>query len=270
LCGNGSSTTYRKLEVPRFFVEQPLSVHTHVALPAPVAHHARTVLRLREGDSIVLFNGQGGEYRARLAAARSVGAGALQAEVIGFDPIEREPSLRITLIQAQASSDKLDWVIEKAVEIGIARVIVTGMARSTVRLDEARRARRLQHWRELIIAASCQCGRNRPPAVLTAHSLADALAQTGDATVKWILDPAAPNRLAPAPSGPCEAALVVWPEGGFASDEGDMATHAGYVPISLGPRILRTETAGLVAAAAWLALSGEFSRAGNAREQTPD
>src|SRR5689334_7487396 len=84
------------------------------------AHRARTVLRLREGNSIVLFNDQGGEYRARLAAARSAGVGALQAEVVGFDPIEREPSLHITLIQAQASSDKLDWVIEKAVEIGIA------------------------------------------------------------------------------------------------------------------------------------------------------
>ena len=247
------------MPAPRFFVEQPLSVGTHVALPAAVAHHARTVLRLREGDSIVLFNGQGGEYRARLAAARSAGAGALQAEVTGFDPIEREASLRITLIQAQASSDKLDWVIEKAVEIGIARVIVTGMARSSVRLDEARRARRLQHWRELVIAACCQCGRNRPPDVLTAHSLADALAQARDANLKWILDPAAPQGLAPAPTRPCEAALVVGPEGGFEESEVDQAVRVGCVPISLGPRILRTETAGLVAAAAWLALSGEFS-----------
>jgi 16S rRNA (uracil1498-N3)-methyltransferase len=258
------------MPAPRFFVDQPLSVDTQATLPAAVAHHACTVLRLREGDSIVLFNGQGGEYRARLAAARSAGAGALQAEVVGFDPIERDPSLHITLIQAQASSDKLDWVIEKAVEIGIARVIVTGMARSTVRLDEARRARRLQHWRELAIAACCQCGRNRPPAVLTAHSLADALAQTGDANVKWILDPTAPRGLARAPSGPCEAALAVGPEGGFEASEVDQATQAGYVPISLGSRILRTETAGLVAAAAWLALSGEFSPAGSAQEHPAD
>jgi 16S rRNA (uracil1498-N3)-methyltransferase len=258
------------MPAPRFFVEQPLSVDTHVELPAAVAHHARTVLRLREGDPLVLFNGQGGEYRARLAATGSAGGRALQAEVIGFDPIELEPSLRITLIQAQSSSDKLDWVIEKAVEIGIARVIVAGMARSTVRLDEARRARRLQHWRELTIAACCQCGRNRPPDVLTAHSLADALAQAGDANAKWILDPAAPRGLAPAPSRPCEAALVVGPEGGFEASEVDQAERAGYLPISLGSRILRTETAGLVAAAAWLALSGEFSPAQNTQEQPPD
>lgn len=252
------------MPAPRFFVEQPLSVDTRIALPAAVAHHARTVLRLREGDSIVLFNGQGGEYRAKLVAGAAA-AKALQAEVIGFDPIDREPSLGITLIQAQASADKLDWVIEKAVEIGIARVIVTGTARSTVRLDEARRARRLQHWRELAIAACCQCGRNRPPAVLAAHSLADALAEAGDANVKWILDPAAPRGLAPAPSRPCHGVLVVGPEGGFEAFEVDLAAQAGYIPISLGARILRTETAGLVAAAAWLAISGEFNRAESAK-----
>jgi 16S rRNA (uracil1498-N3)-methyltransferase len=258
------------MPAPRFFVEQPLSVDTRIALPAAVAHHARTVLRLREGDSIVLFNGQGGEYRAKLAAGAAA-AGPLQAQVDGFDPIEREPSLGITLIQAQASADKLDWVIEKAVEIGIAHVIVTGTARSTVRLDEARRARRLQHWRELAIAACCQCGRNRPPAVLAAHSLADALAEAGDANVKWILDPAAPRGLAPAPSRPCHAVLVVGPEGGFEASEVDLAEQAGYIPISLGPRILRTETAGLVAAAAWLAISGEFNRAESAQTaQQPD
>ena len=253
------------MPAPRFFVEQPLSVDTRIALPAAVAHHARTVLRLREGDSIVLFNGQGGEYRAKLAAAGAAAAAPLQAEVIGFDLIEREPSLGITLIQAQASADKLDWVIEKAVEIGFARMILTGTARSTVRLDEARRARRLQHWRELAIAACCQCGRNRPPAVLAAHSLADALAQAGDANVKWILDPAAPRGLAPAPSRPCHAVLVVGPEGGFEASEVDLAAQAGYIPISLGPRTLRTETAGLVAAAAWLAVSGEFNRAESAQ-----
>jgi len=244
---------------PRFFVEEPLSANANIALPAAVAHHARTVLRLREGDPIVLFDGRGGEYRAKLAAGRSPGAGPLHAEVIGFDPIEREPSLHITLIQAQAASDKVDWVVEKSVEIGIARVIVTGTARSTVRLDQARRARRLQHWRELAIAACCQCGRNRPVTVLGAHSLADALTEAGDAHFKWILDPAAPRGLAPAPSKACRAILVVGPEGGFEPLEVQLAAQAGYAAISLGPRILRTETAGLAAAAAWLALNGEFS-----------
>jgi len=242
---------------PRFFVEQPLSVDAHIALPAAVAHHARTVLRLRDGDPIVLFNGSGGEYHARLAAAS--GAGTLQAEVIRFDPVEREASLQITLIQAQATSDKIDWVVEKAVEIGVARVIVTGTARSTVRLDETRRARRVQHWRELAIAACCQCGRNRPPAILAAPSLAVAVTHAGDAQLRWMLDPAAADAIAPAPSDVRRIAMTVGPEGGFDSDEVQHLAQAGYRAISLGPRILRTETAGLVAAAACLALSGALS-----------
>jgi 16S rRNA (uracil1498-N3)-methyltransferase len=244
---------------PRFFVELPLSAHARITLPPAVAHHARTVLRLREGDAIVLFNGLGGEYRAQLAGGREAAAAPLQADVIGFDPIEREPSARITLIQATATSDKIDWVIEKAVEVGVARVIVTAAARSTVRLDEARAARRLQHWRELAIAACCQCGRNRPVAVSIVKSLAEALGQAHEADFKWILDPAAPCGLPPAPKGAHRACLAVGPEGGFEPGELQLTAEAGYAPISLGPRILRTETAGLVAAAAWLALNAEFS-----------
>jgi 16S rRNA (uracil1498-N3)-methyltransferase len=245
------------VRAPRFFVEAPLLVGARVALPAAVAHHARSVLRLHDGDPIVLFNGSGGEYRARLAVSSP--AAALQAEVIAFDPIEREPSLRITLIQAQAASDKIDWVIEKAVEVGIARIVVTATARSAIRLDEARLARRLQHWRALTIAACCQCGRNRPPVVLAAQSIAVAIAQASDAQLKWVLDPGAPNGLAAAPSGMQRVAMAVGPEGGLDPDELQSLAQAGYTRISLGPRILRTETAGLAAAAACLALNGEFT-----------
>lgn len=244
------------MRAPRFFVEQPLAVDARIALPAAVAHHARTVLRLRDGDPIVLFNGSGGEYRARLAAGGP--AGALHAELIGFDPIEREPSLHVTLIQAQATSDKIDWVVEKAVEVGVARVIVTASARSSAKLDEARLARRLQHWRALAIAACCQCGRNRLPTILAAPSLAVAVSEAQDVQVKWTLDPAAHDTLAPVPSDTSRLALAVGPEGGFDADEIQHLAQAGYMAISLGPRILRTETAGLVAAAACLALSGEY------------
>jgi 16S rRNA (uracil1498-N3)-methyltransferase len=243
---------------PRFFVEHALSVDTRVPLPAAVAHHAVTVLRLREGDTLVLFNGRGGEYRARLVGP-DAGAGLRQVEVIGYDPIEREATSRITLIQALATSDKIDWVIEKAVELGVARIIVTAAARSTVRLDPPRRERRLQHWRELAIAACGQCGRNRPPAILATSSLDEALQLAVDADLKWVLDPAASGGLSRAPAAPHSAALAVGPEGGFESEETQRAVRTGYVPVSLGPRILRTETAGLAAVAAWLALNGEFS-----------
>jgi 16S rRNA (uracil1498-N3)-methyltransferase len=246
------------VQAPRFFVDRPLSVEVRIELPAAVVHHACRVLRLREGDTIVLFNGQGGEYRARLAGAPHTGAG-LQAELIGFDPIEREPWLRITLIQALATSDKIDWVIEKAVELGVARVIVGATARSTARLDPARQARRLQHWRELAIAACCQCGRNRPMPVLAAGSLAEALAQVADADTRWILDPAALRSLPTAHLESPTVALAIGPEGGFDAAETQLAAQAGFAPISLGPRILRTETAGLAAAAALLVVNGGFS-----------
>jgi 16S rRNA (uracil1498-N3)-methyltransferase len=244
---------------PRFFVDQPLSEGARVTLPDGVAHHARAVLRLRAGDPIVLFNGRGGEYRARLVAEHDAAARHLQADVNAFDPIEREARLSITLIQALATSDKIDWVIEKAVEVGVARVIVAPAARSTARLDGVRRERRLQHWRELVIAACSQCGRNTPATVVAATSLAEALGQASEAHFKWILDPAAAPGLPRAAAEPRSTALAIGPEGGFDPQELQLAARSGFVPISLGPRIFRTETAGLAAATAWLALHAEFS-----------
>jgi 16S rRNA (uracil1498-N3)-methyltransferase len=243
---------------PRFFVEQALSVGACVTLPARVAHHARNVLRLRAGDPIVLFNGAGGEYRARLTGAGAAPA-LVQADVVEFDPVEREARIAVTLIQALATSDKIDWVVEKAVEIGVARVIVAATARSAVQLDGARRERRLQHWRELVIAACCQCARNRLVPVLMAPSLGEALEQARDAHFKCILDPAAAHGLPPAPPEARGAAVAVGPEGGFDFDELRLAAQSDFVPVSLGPRILRTETAGLAAATAWFALNGEYA-----------
>ena len=207
----------------------------------------------------MLFDGRGGEYRARIELANAR-AGAF-AQVLEFDPVEREASAQLTLIQALAASDKLDWVVQKAVEVGVARVILTGTARSTVELDEPRGARRLRRWRELAIAACCQCGRNRVPGIDVTASLADALALAGEADFRWLMEPGATESFARAPHTPHRAALAVGPEGGFEPSELQLARQAGYVGVSLGPRILRTETAGLAAAAIWLALNGEFGPA---------
>jgi 16S rRNA (uracil1498-N3)-methyltransferase len=246
------------LKAPRFHLDRPLAAGQRVDLPATVAHHARNVLRLREGDPLVLFNGQGGEWRAQLAGA-AAGSRHLQADVLAFDPVEREPALRITLIQALAAADKIDWIVEKAVEVGVARVVVAPAARSTARLDEARRARRLAHWNDIAVAACCQCGRNRLVPVLASATLAQALDGAAGSGPRWILDPSAARGLAPPSPGPCELTLAIGPEGGFDLAELALAGQAGFEPIRLGARILRTETAGLAAASAWLALSGEFS-----------
>jgi 16S rRNA (uracil1498-N3)-methyltransferase len=246
------------LKAPRFHLDRALAPGQRVELPPAVAHHAQAVLRLREGDALVLFNGQGGEWRARLLGAVPASR-RLQAELIAFDPVEREPALRITLIQALASADKIDWMVEKAVEIGVARVVVTPAVRSTVRLDEARRARRLAHWNEIAAAACCQCGRNRLVPVLASATFVQALEAAAASGPRWILDPGAARGLqAPAP-GAGEVTLAIGPEGGFDAAELALAGQAGFEPVRLGARTLRTETAGLAAASACLALAGEFS-----------
>ena len=214
---------------------------------------------MREGDSLVLFNGQGGEYHARLIRLPGAGTSSLHADILGFDPVEREARVSITLIQALTTSDKIDFVIQKAVEIGVQRVIIAAAARSTVRLEPARRERRLQQWRDLVIAACCQCGRNRPMRVESMKTMAEAFAEMREAAFKWVLDPGAQRGLPATPPQARPTAVAIGPEGGFDPGEIELAAQAGFEPVSLGARVLRTETAGLAAAAAWLALNGEFS-----------
>lgn len=239
------------MALPRFWVDLALQAGERVELPAPVAHHAGRVLRLRAGDECILFNGRGGEFRARLAP------GGLAADVLAFDPVEREARLRISLVQALTSADKTDWIVEKAVELGVARLIVVPSARSTVRLDGERGARRLAHWRDLVASSCGQCGRNRLMPVELADTPAQALALAGG-EARFILDPAAtPGAGVRAPGG--SLALAVGPEGGFTGDELALAENAGYRRLRLGQRILRTETAGLAACAAFLAICDEYS-----------
>jgi 16S rRNA (uracil1498-N3)-methyltransferase len=241
---------------PRFFVDAPLAAGGSVLLPAELAHHATRVLRLGDGAPIVLFNGHGGECAARLLTG---GAAAL-AQVESFDPIERESPLRLTLLQALVAAEKLDWIVEKAVELGVARILVTATQRSVVRLDAARAARRIRHWAEVVRAACCQCGRNRVPPVEFHDRFASALAALPANEPRLLLLPTAERDLCPATAGE-RAVLAVGPEGGFADTEVAQAAREGFVAVRLGPRVLRTETAGLAALAALQAASGDLARA---------
>lgn len=244
------------MAMPRFHLDARLAVGDLLRLPEDVAHHARRVLRLPAQARIVLFDGRGGEYPATL----HLDVDGAQAHIDAFDPVERESPLELTLLQALVSAEKLDLIVEKAVELGVARILVVPMRRGVVRLDAERGARRLQHWRDVVRVACCQCGRNRLPAVEFHGGFDSALAAVAADSLRLQLLPSAtaslPGRL---PVG--RVAVLVGPEGGFSDDETQRAGRAGFVAVRLGPRILRTETAGLAALAALQALGGDFGAA---------
>lgn len=239
---------------PRFYIDAPLHADSLIDLPSRLAHHASHVLRLRDGAPVVLFNGRGGEYRGALAQRGS--RVALQAH----DPIERESPIRITLVQAWIATDKLEWVVEKCVELGVARFVLYPARRSVVQLDAARRGRRLERLRDTVVAACCQCGRNRLPEVQAFDDLATALetAVTAGGT-GFVLLPGAPHSLAAAaPSHGPAFGVAVGPEGGFDEAELALAEGCGYRAVRLGSRVLRTETAGVAATATLQAVCGDF------------
>jgi 16S rRNA (uracil1498-N3)-methyltransferase len=245
-----------------------LSVGTEIVLPRELAHHAGQVLRLHEGDELVLFNGEGGEFRGSLH-----GAGReLRVSLRDYDATDRLAPLDITLVQALAVADKMDWIVQKAAELGVRRVQPVAAERSVLKLVGDREAKRLAHWRQVAISAAEQCGCNRPLQVDELQSLAGWLGKNelsrapddgsdaGQARnmQRWILHPEEGERLSslPRPSGP--VALLIGPEGGWSAAELQAARRAGCQPVAMGPRVLRTETAGLAAVAAMLALWGDF------------
>lgn len=243
------------MTVARFFVDADLVAGAALPLPAAVAHHATRVLRLRDRAPIVLFNGRGGEFAARLRTCND----RAFADIESFDPIERESPLQVTLIQALIANEKLDWVIEKAVELGVARVMIAPAARSVVRLSGDRLARRREHWREIAVSACCQCGRNRLPVIDFAASIERALAAVEAVPQRLVLAPGSARRLSA--TQPIATCVAVGPEGAFSEAELRSAEALYFTRASWGPRVLRTETAGLAALAALQTLHGDCARA---------
>lgn len=244
------------MRAARFYIDAPLAPDTRIELPPRVAHHAARVLRLRDGESIVVFNGLGGEFAARFA----VDDRRAFAAIGSFDPVEREAPLSITLVQSFIATEILDWVVEKAVELGVHSIVLTPAQRSVVRPANDRLARKLERLRESIIAACAQCGRNRIPPIAASATLAAAL-QGGldDGAHGFLLQPNAELPLVKALLIGHRVALAVGPEGGFDDDELALAQRLGYREYRVGPRVLRTETAGLAALAALQAVAGDFA-----------
>ena len=242
--------------IPRLYCAQALEPGAMVVLPDHAAHHAVRVLRLKLGERVTLFNGAGGEFDAELAriAGREVCV-QLRAHLA----VERESPLAVTLVQALASADRMDYAVQKAVELGACAFQPVVSERSVARLDAARGAKRVAHWQQIAVAACEQCGRNRVPTVHALLALGDWLAAPSAAASRLLLFPEARTGLQgmQAPAGPVE--ILVGPEGGFTATEIDTALAGGWRAIRLGPRILRTESAGAAALAALAALWGDYA-----------
>ncbi|MDB5805709.1 MAG: rRNA ((1498)-N(3))-methyltransferase [Betaproteobacteria bacterium] len=242
----------------RLYCPVPLAAGATLALPEAAAHHARDVLRLSVGDEVTLLNGLGGEYRARLA---TVDKKHVAAEILEFHQRESEPPYPITIAQSLATGDKMDWVIEKSVELGAAAIVPLAAARSVLRLDPARAAKRAAHWQAIVQSACEQCGRNRVPAVAPVTPLLDWLATQADTPgLKLMLSPVHAQKFSelapPVPGTPI--ALLIGPEAGLSDAEEAAAQAAGFQPVLLGPRVMRTETAALAALAAIHGRWGDF------------
>jgi len=244
-----------------------LACGQRVELPAAAAQHLTRVLRLRDGATLTVFDGRGGEYAATLQLGLR---GAAQVDVGEHRAIERESRVRIMLLQGLARGERMDWIIQKATELGVAAIMPIASQRSVVQLESERGDRRLQHWRAIALAACEQCGRNTPPTLEAARSLAEALACVAAEPLRLLLEPTAEQTLQDAlsaPSGgpagevdePRRVVLLVGPEGGWDPLELALAHAAGCRAVRLGPRVLRTETAGLAALVAVQCLAGDFT-----------
>ena len=239
----------------RHFVDAPLRVGATLDLPEAAVAHLVRVLRLQAGDPVVLFNGDGCDYPARLLVAGKRGA---QAEVLERIPLDNESPLPITLVQGIARGEKMDLILQKATELGVARIAPVLTERTEVKLDAERAAKRMQHWRGVVLGACEQSGRARVPELLEPQPLAAYLA--GEAPGhRFLLDPLAERSIARAGVLPGEAlALLIGPEGGLSERDRLTARAAGFTGLRLGPRVLRTETAGLAAIAAFNAVFGDW------------
>lgn len=241
--------------MPRFYFPDSLSVGAIVSLPDDVAHHIH-VLRLAIGETITLFNGEGGEYQATLSSVEKKRA---SAEIKTFSPREAELPYTVMLAQALPEGSKMDWIIEKAVELGVTAIQPLAAQRCVVRLNAERAAKKTEHWHGIIVAAAEQSGRNRLPHLAGPANLHDWLGQHC-LHRRILLSPRADQSLSNwARHHPHQAvSLVIGPEGGFTEQEESAAIAQGAIALSMGPRVLRTETAGLAALAALNAIWGQL------------
>lgn len=233
------------MRVPRIFQHQQLRAGSRLALDESAARHVARVLRLGIGAELRLFNGRGGEYPAIID---EIGKREVLVTLGEHRLIEVESPLSVTLAQGVSKGERMDFTIQKAVELGVQRIVPLDTQRSVVNLKGERRERKLDHWRGVVISACEQCGRNTLPELMPMQSLDSWLATPLQGT-GLLLDPHVKNSIHTL-SKTDTLTLLIGPEGGLSEHERESAYAAGYTGLRLGPRILRTETAALTALAA--------------------
>ena len=238
--------------MPRFYCPLPLSTGAQLNLPDGAARHVQ-VLRLQPGDGVTLFNGEGGEFEAKVTR---MGRSEVQVEVGQHASVEREASRAVHLVLGVPANERMDWLVEKATELGVSSITPLVTERSVLRLSGERAQKKQAHWQAIAVAASEQCGRNRVPLLKPLQSFTDWLKT---ASAKSASEPAearfllslSPQGLALSQATGSDSSVIFLsgPEGGLSAVEETAALACGFLPVSLGPRVLRAETAPLAALA---------------------
>ena len=240
----------------RFFTDSPLALHADVQLSESAAAHATRALRLNVGDNAIVFNGDGFDYDCTLT---SIKKNAVTATIVGLKQISNESPLDITLLQGISSGDRMDFTIQKAVELGVKKIQPINSQRSVVKLTHDRAEKRVEHWQNVATSACEQSGRAFVPKVLPPLSLETWLAQNPHhGTTRILLNPVGAKRLSEISKPASTIELLIGAEGGLSQAEIDLACSQQFQSIVLGPRILRTETAALTAISVMQSLWGDF------------
>ena len=238
------------MRLTRVYVETALIPGSVVELPADTASHLAKVLRVRSGDELVLFNGDGREFTGAIEGVRG---SRVSASVGDGHSVDRESPFAVTLVQCVPRGDRMDFVVQKATELGVSRIVPVLSQRSVVRLDARQAESKTAHWRAVAVSACEQCGRNRLPVIEAARPLLNYLGEsTPTAGLRLVFEPDSESQAhVVAQDSMADAQIAIGPEGGFAADELEAFRVSGFSRVSLGPRILRTETAA-IAALTWL------------------
>jgi 16S rRNA (uracil1498-N3)-methyltransferase len=230
-------------------VEAPMAAGKRLVVEGSAANHITRVLRLRSGDALTVFDGSGGEFGARIEEFRK---DSVVVAVEDHRPLERESPLPLALAQGISRGERMDWIIQKATELGTSRIVPLFTKRSVVRLDEKQADRKLQHWRAIAIAACEQCGRNRIPELAAPVDFFDMLPAEASGATRLLLSPTGDLRIEDLGQDVRQGAskgitVLIGPEGGLEDVEQEAALAAGFKAVRLGPRVLRTETAAIAA-----------------------